>query len=616
MRDDNKTLYNDVAKTFSLAFNRLSFYSIEHPLSREILAQLFQLFDLLLKENLEVLVARGPHAGEIFINQEALDSRALGLNDIYEKFKNLQLDAVSLTQGLTYEEVANFVRALVTPLAGEGDLPMLLPDFFQKGSEHIKIRKGHYEKIENTSLEKDKDVVPPGTFADFKVPLGEVKSRIDEDAARVREELWRDLSAASEAILEKAKASGDIKGAAHELIDLLSQEVVGRVSMATEELSKSNKALGDEKRMFEEIFRHLTEGLVVMDGMGRVIMMNPAAEDLLDDESRGSLSQFLLENIRKEHFEPSSQEAVGIQEKRRLTNEIELPTKEGIAKKVLRVNSAMVRHDHGKVVGMVSVISDITEEKELGEMKSRFVSLVTHELRTPVVAIQKSLELILSKVTGQINADQERFLMISKHNLTRLSSLINDLLDMSKLEAGKFTLNPSTFDFRSVVNEVKTSLLSWADEKEISFRLDLPNKPLLLIADRDRLIQVLVNLVGNALKFTPKKGEVGISARFLEGKEGVCVAKCLEVKVVDSGIGIDPNDFKRIFNKFEQATLVSPLGAGGTGLGLAIAKEIINLHGGDIWVESEQGKGSRFIFVIPKDFKKPSKGAEDVLFKK
>jgi len=609
MGEDNLVLYNELGKTFSLAFNRLVLYSADHPLSREILKALFQQFNLLLKEHLEILVVRGPHQGEILINQKPVDNRALGLNEIYERFKNFQLEAVSLKQGLTYEEVVNFIKAMATPWPQEGDQSVLLPDFFQRGSEHIKFQKGPYEKTGKDSLERDQNGVSSGTFSGLKDFIGESKSRIDEDAARMREELWRGLSSVSEAILEKAKTSGDVKGVAEELIGRLSQEVAGRVSMATEELTKNNKRLSDEKKMFEEIFRHVMEGLVVMDGMGRIIMMNPAAESLLDDVSKENLSQFLLENIRQEHFASSSEDSGNIRERRRLTKEIELPTKEGTAKKVLRVSSAMVRHEHGKVVGMVSVISDITEEKELGEMKSRFVSLVTHELRTPVVAIQKSLELILSKVTGEINPDQERFLTISKLNLTRLNSLINDLLDMSKLEAGKFTLNPSTFDFRGAVNEVKTSLLSWANDKEISFRLDLPDKPLLVTADRDRLIQVLVNLVGNALKFTPKKGEVKISVRFLEGKEGVCVEKCLEAKVEDSGIGIDPKDFKRIFNKFEQATLVSPLGAGGTGLGLAIAKEIITLHGGDIWVESEKGKGSKFIFVIPKEFKKPEKGA-------
>ena len=609
MIKNNKTLYKDVGKTFSLAFNRLVLYSADHPLCREILNELFGMLDLLLKESPVVLVARGPHHGEILINQELLDGRALGLIEIYEKFENFQLEAISLKQGLTYEEVTDFIKAMATPLAGEGNQPVLLPDFFQKGSEHIEFQKGHYEKKEKDSSERDQNGASSNTFAGLKDFIGESKSHIDEDAARMRKELWRDLSSVSEAILEKAKTSGDVKAVAEELIDRLSQEVAGRVSMATEELTKNNKKLGDEKRMFEEIFRHVIEGLVVMDGMGRIIMMNPAAESLLDDGSKETLSKFLLENIRQEHFTPSSQKAENIQERRRLTREIELPTKEGIVKKVLRVSSAMVRHEHGKVVGMVSVISDITEEKELGEMKSRFVSLVTHELRTPVVAIQKSLELILSKVTGEINPDQERFLTISKLNLTRLNSLINDLLDMSKLEAGKFTLNPSTFDFRGAVNEVKTSLLIWAREKEISFHMGLPDKPLLVTADRDRLIQVLVNLVGNALKFTPKKGKVKISAQFLEGKEGVCVEKCLEASVEDSGIGIDSKDFKRIFNKFEQATLVSPLGVGGTGLGLAISKEIIALHGGDIWVESEKGKGSKFIFVIPKELKKSEKGA-------
>ena len=164
MSKDNLILYNDLGKTFSLAFNRLVLYSADHPLSREILVQLFGQFDLLLKEHLEILVARGPHNGEIFINQKPLDSRALGLSEIYEKFKNFQLEVVSLKQGLTYEEVVNFIKAMATP-PGEGNQLVLLPDFFKKGSEHIKFQKGRYEETEKDSLEKDQNGASSSTFA-------------------------------------------------------------------------------------------------------------------------------------------------------------------------------------------------------------------------------------------------------------------------------------------------------------------------------------------------------------------------------------------------------------------------------------------------------------------
>jgi len=351
--------------------------------------------------------------------------------------------------------------------------------------------------------------------------------------------------------------------------------------------------------------RYLADGLIVVDGAGNVVMMNPAAQKLLDTQMQASIGKSLAQSIKEQHLLAMAKGNLADADGIHITKEILLDSKNEETKRVLKASSAIVENENGKPVGMVAVLSDITRQKELEDIKSHFVSLVTHELRTPVVAVQKSIELLLSNVTGALNEDQQRFLSMSKFNIERLNKLINDLLDMSRLEAGRFDLRPSEFDFCQLVRDAQASLLTWAKDKEIAFKADLPQEPLSVTADRDRMMQVMVNLFGNALKFTPAKGEVGIRILPLDKKEGVCDNPCVEVCVSDTGIGLDPKDFKRIFNKFEQVSLVSPQGMGGTGLGLPIAKEIINLHGGAIWVESEKGKGSRFLFVVPRRYEKP-----------
>lgn len=385
-------------------------------------------------------------------------------------------------------------------------------------------------------------------------------------------------------------------------------EVARHVRDATCDLEAQNQRLFDEKERSEGIMRHLAEGLVVVDKNGRIVMMNPAAQKLLEAEAKDIVGRTLVESLKKEHLMALAKIYHSDKPDSRMTKEIELDTKDETTKKVIRASSAVVEDENGKTVGMVSVLSDITREKEIEEMKSHFVSLVTHELRTPVVTIQKSLELVLGGITGPVNEDQKKFLSVSQMNLTRLNNLINDLLDMSKLEAGKFVLRPLEFDMRDMIFDVKVSLVGWADDKQISIQLNLGDQPVTVTADRDRLTQVLVNLVSNALKFTPTKGEVSIGMRVFENKEGVCPSSCVEVAVKDSGIGIEPKDLARIFNKFEQVSLVGPsTSIGGTGLGLPIAKEIVNLHGGKIWVESRKGQGSRFIFVIPRRYQEADK---------
>ena len=771
---NNRSVYSEIIKSFFLSFKRLSLYAVDHPLSKEILSNLFKMFDVFLKENQDIFFVVGINEGEMLVNQEALTKDVMGVAEIYAKFKSFKLDGVSFKQGLTSEELAAFIVAMASShLTGSGKAAAI-PELLKQGSQHVKIKKIHYEKVEEDQKVVSIDMpdrlglgeglgsgsgngigagdgfggpgAPGGqggganASVDIKNFLTGKNQEIGGGAQGVFELMDRDVSRVAEAIIESAKESGDFetvikkfvgwlaknvtpilvekkkdpakfiqklfdsfkkgegvalfpssdavieecsdeiktamvqdafslykaspKKAVNAAVKILGdeddqnkilpklkerftaagissdeadsfiqktktelakdeevpiskkklaklirlserfdEEVGQKIQTATEELRRHNKRLSDEKERSESIMRHLADGLVVVDRAGNVVMMNPAAEKLLGRGTKEALGRSLVEGLKEEHLMAVARGPLDDRDEAHITKEIEVSSKDETTKKVLRASSAVVENEDGKTVGMVSVLSDITREKEVEEMKSHFVSLVTHELRTPVVAIQKSLELILSKTTGAINEDQERFLSISKFNLDRLNRLINDLLDMSKIEAGKLTLKPEAFDFRDIVNEVVSSFNSWAKDKEITIHLDLKQEAMAVTLDRDRMTQVLVNLVGNALKFTPVKGEVTIMVEALERKEGICSEPCLEVSVVDNGIGIDPKDFKRIFNKFEQVSLVAPSGVGGTGLGLSIAKEIISLHGGAIRVESQVGKGSRFIFVVPKVLK-------------
>jgi len=738
---EKSALYREVFKSLFLAFKRLSLYSCQHPLSREILGNLFSIFDAILKEKPEIIFAAGASEGRMVLNDESMDVDTLGAQEIYGRFRAFKLDGVVFTQGLTIKELTDFIKALALPLPEEGKKEAEIPPLLSQGTEHIQIRKIRYEKVE-----EGQKVVAEGQAGgpqDFSSDIHDFLSGkspvVSQGPELVFEKLDTDPNQVADVIIQSARDSGDFESVIKKFVAWISENIIPivldrkreptrfierifdsfhkknaevifptaedtirscadeikmtmlfhafssyahapkkavalsgkilseeldqerllpklgdyligrgvpqdkmqefmeklkaevaqdeevtiskkklhklmrmserfdeeldeRVRIATDELSRLNKRLAGEKERTDAIMRHVAEGVVVVDREGRILMMNPAAEKLLDSRAKESLGKYLVQSLKTEHLLAVAKEFDG-QKEGALTKEIELDSKDETTKKVLRASTAVVENEDGDTVGMVSVLSDITHEKQIEEIKSQFVSLVTHELRTPVVAIQKSLELIDSGVTGAVNEDQKRFLAISKLNLARLNSLINDLLDMSKLEAGKFVLIPSSFDIRGVVQEVKMSLSSWVSDKEITLKVDVPESPVTVSADRDRMIQVMVNLVGNALKFTPKKGEVHIALKTLECKENICQEPCVEIMVHDSGIGIDPKDFKRIFNKFEQVSLVSPVGTGGTGLGLSIAKEIINLHKGDIWVESQIGHGSTFTFVIPKAFR-------------
>ncbi|MFN7170898.1 MAG: ATP-binding protein, partial [Candidatus Omnitrophota bacterium] len=233
--------------------------------------------------------------------------------------------------------------------------------------------------------------------------------------------------------------------------------------------------------------------------------------------------------------------------------------------------------------------------KRLSKIKSDFVSVVSHELRTPLTSIRESISLILDGEAGEINSEQMKFLRIAEKNVERLTNLINDILDFSKLESGGTSVNPRRVSLNQLVNNVYETMYPAIQDKTIEVRMELSQEMPEVWVDPEKISQVLTNILSNAIKFTPLGGTVWIKTKpvFSEEKEYV------EVSVRDTGPGIAAEDIPKLFTPFSQ--LGSPLTrkSGGTGLGLAISKNIVELHGGSIGVESELGKGSEFSFRIP-----------------
>jgi len=395
-----------------------------------------------------------------------------------------------------------------------------------------------------------------------------------------REELAKVVSTIFDKELE-----GRIQKHTEQLRKQYEQELSEKAKNEEIALKKYNKVL-IEKKNTEAVIRSIAEGLVVVDAQGKVIMMNPAAEKLLDASKREKIGKPILQDLKDEQLislaRPSSAEG---------NREIELNSSRDETKKILRSSTAVIENENGETVGMVSVLSDITKQKELDRLKENFIANVTHELRTPLIAIDKSITLLLSGEPGAIAPAQRQFLDIAERNLKRLANLINDLLDMSKLESGKMVLSRKTASIEKIITDVVQSFQSWAGTKSITI-VDKVQKGLPQVSiDSDRIIQVFNNLMGNAIKFTPNGGVITLSGKQEGGN--------LYLSVADSGPGIAKDDLKKIFDKFYQTGQRAPTDIAGTGLGLSIAKEIIDLHGGTIWVESQEGKGTKFIFTLP-----------------
>ena len=231
------------------------------------------------------------------------------------------------------------------------------------------------------------------------------------------------------------------------------------------------------------------------------------------------------------------------------------------------------------------------ELKELDELKSKFVSMVSHELKTPLTIINAAISQVLEGIYGPVTDAQKKKMVMALNGTERLKRMINDILDFSKLEARQVQLNKTKINIIDVVKEIYAAFSSLIKNKGMELKMSSSQKEIFVEADRDRIIQIFTNLVGNSLKFT-EQGSIEISV--IEKAEHV------ECSVVDTGKGIAEQDLPKVFGRFQQFGDLARTKNEGTGLGLSICKDIIELHQGTIHVESQAGKGSKFIFTLPR----------------
>lgn len=235
--------------------------------------------------------------------------------------------------------------------------------------------------------------------------------------------------------------------------------------------------------------------------------------------------------------------------------------------------------------------SDITELKRLDQLKSDFVNMVSHELRSPLTTMLASVKMIYDGMLGDLTKHQKEALSLVLKTTQRLARLSNELLDLSKIEAGKMDLQCVSTDLRELIEDVQKNFQPLAYERGLKLKTSIPQDPLVLLIDPDKIVEVFTNLVNNALKFTVQ-GTVELSA--VTTSDGVRCA------VSDSGPGIAEKDLPKVFEKFQQLHAPASAKEKGTGLGLTLCKGIVELHGGKIWVESQLGHGTSFLFTLPR----------------
>jgi PAS domain S-box-containing protein len=380
----------------------------------------------------------------------------------------------------------------------------------------------------------------------------------------------------------------------HITVAVKNVEMYRLIREQAERLGKMLRAQRRVSSQHEAILSSIADGLVVADEQDKVVVANGATQRLIGlpvDELVGHSVMALFaacpEDAQQVICQAMEKVAAGMGE----AHQAPVSTTLACGERIIRASFTPMLDEGQRSMGTVIVLRDITTEQELVQAKSDFVSVVSHELRTPMTSIKGYTDLMLKRVVGDLNEQQVRFLTTVKSNVDRMATLVRDLLDISRIEAGRVQIDLERLELSGVVREVTETVAEAVREKGLTLEVDVdPGLPV-VHADRRLVIQVLLNLVSNAYRYTPAGGRIAISAFPADG--------VVQIDVADTGIGIPEDEQEAIFERFYRADHPVVREQTGTGLGLPIAKSLVEMHRGRLWLQSQVDQGSTFSFTLP-----------------
>lgn len=350
----------------------------------------------------------------------------------------------------------------------------------------------------------------------------------------------------------------------------------------TKKLQESQSSTEGERRKLSSVLANMTDGVISTDRRGRVNLINEPAAQLLNVSSETVMNQPIIE-------------VLGLEEEYKFEDLLE--ERESIildySKKnrpfILRGNFSVIQKETGFVNGLITVLHDITEQEKIESERREFVANVSHELRTPLTTMRSYLE-ALAEGAWKDEEIAPSFLSVTQNETERMIRLVNDLLQLSKMDSKDYRLKTGWVNFNKFYDHI-IDRFEMSKNVDITFKRDLPKEAYFVDIDEDKITQVLYNVISNSLKYSPEGGQVTFRVRASDG--------FIIVSITDQGVGIPKNVIDKIFDRFYRVDKARARNLGGTGLGLAIAKEMVVAHGGKIWAESVDGKGTTVFFTLP-----------------
>jgi len=384
----------------------------------------------------------------------------------------------------------------------------------------------------------------------------------------------------------RTQALAMAKGNFSRKVKVYGNDELGTLAMTfnnlTKKIQEAQAMTEGERRKLSSVLLNMTDGVIATDRKGRVILINEPAAQMLNVSRETVLAQpivslFDLDDVNT--FEDL------LEEQESIILDYSTQTEPFI----LRATFSVIQKETGFVNGLICVLHDITEQEKIDAERREFVANVSHELRTPLTTMRSYLE-ALADGAWRDEDIAPNFLEVTRTETERMIRLVNDLLQLSKLDTTDFKVNLEWVDFVTFYHRI-IDRFEMTKEQNVTFKRNLPEQAIFVEIDEDKMIQVLYNIISNALKYSPEGGQITFSILQTEDK--------ITVSVEDQGMGIPKESIDKIFNRFYRVDKARSRKMGGTGLGLAIAMEIVEAHGGEIWAESQEGKGTKISFSLP-----------------
>lgn len=372
------------------------------------------------------------------------------------------------------------------------------------------------------------------------------------------------------------------------------------------------KSLQDKYGFFSDLMNNIPDVIYFKDRDGRLIMVNEAHAKGLGLKPEEVAGKTDFDIFPKERAEKMAKDDLYVMTTGKpVIDKIERATRADGVDNYVSTTKIPRYNEKGEIIGLIGITRDITHRMQLEQIKeenekiaeklkrleefnkitSELISVVSHELKTPIAIIKESVMLILDGIAGPITEKQKHLLIKARGTIDRLKHIVDDLLDVSRIERGILQLHYSLVNLNDLIKDSAEFFKKNAEEKGIDLKWTLPAKQINIFIDTEKFMQVICNLLNNAIKFTDASGAINIETKIVGEKVRICVS--------DTGIGISKTDMHKLFGRFVQISKASRFQSKGLGLGLSIAKDLVEKHSGEIWAESKLGVGSRFYFTLP-----------------